>query len=107
MEKTLLVTEYKQGNPSLSIHSLCHSFGLARSSFYAGVKSIKRNNKLDKIVWNQILKLWEKLPGIGYRKLATKLNCNGKKVLRILRKYRTGKNHLILPKSGLLRNRVR
>ena len=103
MEKTLLVTEYKQSNPSLSIHCLCRSFNLARSSFYAGVKSIRRNNKLDRIVWDQILKIWERFPGIGYRKLVVKLNCNGKKALRILRKYRTGKSHLILPKAACSR----
>ena len=92
MEKTLLVTEYKQCNPSLSIRGLCQTFGLVRSSFYAGIKSMKRNNKLDK-------KIWEKFPGIGYRKLAPRLNCSGKKILRIIRKYRQGSARIILPKE--------
>jgi len=56
-------------------------------------------NKLDKTIWDQILKIWEKFPGIGYRKLAPKLNCGGKKILRIIRKYRKGSQRIILPKE--------
>ena len=100
MEKTQLVKEYKQSNPSLAIHSLCRSFGLARSSFYAGVKAIRSNNKLDRIVWDQIVAIWETFPGIGYRKLAPKLACGGKKILRIMRKFRGPKQAVILPRKG-------
>ena len=88
MEKTKLVQEYKGSNPSLAIQSLCSAFGLARSSFYFGVKSIRLNNKSDKIVWDQIVKIWEIFPGFGYRKLSKKLGYSGNKILRILRKYR-------------------
>ena len=69
----MIVQEYKSSNPSLAIQSLCRAFGLARSSFYSGVKSIRRNDKLDKIVWDSIVDIWEIFPGFGYRKLAKKL----------------------------------
>lgn len=67
---------------------VCSALELARSSFYAGAKSRKRNDGLDKDVWERIVDMWEKFPGIGYRKLSEYLNINGKRILRILRKYR-------------------
>ena len=99
----MLVKEYKQSNPSLTIHSLCRSFGLAKSSFYAGVKSIRRNNKLDKIIWDKIVKIWETFPGIGYRKLGPILGYSGKKILRILRKFRHPSKSRINPISTIPR----
>ncbi len=93
------MTEYKQCNPSLSIRRLCKTFGHVRSSFYAGIKAKRRNDRLDKVVWDQILKIWDEFPGIGYRKLSPKLNCSGKKILRIIRKFRKGPSRMILPKE--------
>jgi len=98
VEKTALVKEYKQANPSLAIQSLCCAFGLAKSSFYAGVKAIRRKKKLDKVIWSQIVKIWERLPGIGYRKLAPKLGIGTHTVRRILRQFRSPEKQLINPK---------
>lgn len=94
----MIIKEYKQENSTLPTHSLCAAFGLARSSFYAGVKSLKKNFELDKIVWNKMVEIWKKFPGLGYRKLATKLDCNGKKVLRILRRFRNPVSSRLNPK---------
>jgi len=43
---------------------------------------------MDNDVWEKIIKLWEKFPGIGYRKLSKCLNINGKRISRVLRQYR-------------------
>lgn len=43
---------------------------------------------MDNDVWDKITSLWEKFPGIGYRKISKYLNINGKRILRILRQYR-------------------
>ena len=51
----MMVKEYKQENSTLPTQTLCAAFGLARSSFYAGVKSLKKNFELDKIVWNKMV----------------------------------------------------
>ena len=103
MEKTLLVQEYKQLNPSFAIQALCLSFELARSSFYAGVKAVRRNNRLDKIVWDKIVEIWETFPGMGYRKLGPRLRCSGKKILRIIRKYRNPSQSKLIKKPVLPR----
>ena len=94
----MLVQEYKQENPSLAIQTLCSALGLARSSFYAGVKAIRKNNRLDKVVWDQIVKIWDSFPGLGYRKLADRLGINGKKIRRILRKFRHPSGPRLNPK---------
>lgn len=52
------------------------------------MKAKTKNDELDHQVWKSILKAWERIPGLGYRKLSAVLEVNGKKVLRILRKYR-------------------
>lgn len=98
MDKTLLVKEYKQCNPSLSIRRLCRSMGLCRASFYAGLKAMRHNEKLDKEVWDQIVTLWETFPGIGYRKLCPKLGIGAHRVMRILRNFRHPKPSRINPK---------
>ncbi len=49
------------------------------------------NDSLDNEVWNKITKLWVSFPGIGYRKISEYLNTGGKRILRILKKYRGGK----------------
>lgn len=54
------------------------------------MKAKIKRDELDKAIWNKILKVWELIPGLGYRKLATRLSYNGKKLLRILNKYRKG-----------------
>ncbi|MBU1884972.1 hypothetical protein KKB80_12020 [bacterium] len=61
---------------------------MAKSSFYAAKKAKRINDSLDKIVWRRILKVWDKFPGWGYRKLAPKLKQSGKRIRRILKKYR-------------------
>ncbi|MFC1596175.1 transposase [Candidatus Margulisiibacteriota bacterium] len=52
------------------------------------MKAKIKNDELDHQVWQHILKAWERIPGLGYRKLSTVLGSNGKKILRVLRKYR-------------------
>ena len=75
-------------NDTIPIYLLCRAFSLVRSSYYAGLKAITIQEKLDRQVWQKISVIWEIFPGLGYRKLSKKLNINGKKILRILRKYR-------------------
>lgn len=75
-------------NPTLPVSWLCQAFNLRRSSYYAALKAKVKNDLLDSQIWQHILKLWGRIPGLGYRKLASRLKVNGKKILRILRKYR-------------------
>jgi transposase InsO family protein len=72
----------------LTIKIVCSALELARSSFYAAKRAKIRNDALDNEVWEKITKLWETLPGIGYRKISEYLHIGGKRILRILRKYR-------------------
>jgi len=75
-------------NGSLTIKIVCSALELARSSFYAAKQATTKNDRLDNEVWRMILKQWEQFPGIGYRKLSEYLKVNGKRILRILRKFR-------------------
>ena len=61
---------------------------LARSSFYAAAKSKQVNDALDHDVWNKITDVWKIFPGLGYRKLSEFLDINGKKILKVLLKYK-------------------
>lgn len=72
----------------MTIKIVCSALELARSSFYAAGHAKKKNDLLDGEVWKKIIKQWEQFPGIGYRKLSEYLKINGKRILRILRKYR-------------------
>lgn len=73
---------------------------LARSSFYAAQKAKTKNDRLDKDVWDAIVNQWKMFPGIGYRKLSEYLKINGKRILRILKKYRGAK--AVKPKAKSL-----
>lgn len=64
---------------------------MARSSFYSAGHAKKKNDYPDSQVWKKIIKQWEQSPGIGYRKLSEYLKINGKRILRILKKYRGAK----------------
>ena len=75
-------------NTSIPVVLLCHAFNLARSSYYAALKAKIKNDELDQHIWKRILKVWESLPGLGYRKLADRLKKNGKKIRSILKTYR-------------------
>jgi transposase InsO family protein len=70
---------------------VCNALELARSSFYAAKKARINNDSLDNEIWEKITRLWVDLPGIGYRKISRYLNIGGKRILRILKKYRGGK----------------
>lgn len=70
---------------------------LARSSFYAAAKSKEINDGLDHDVWKEITDIWKIFPGLGYRKLSAFLNINGKRILRVLLKYRGPKT--VKPKA--------
>jgi transposase InsO family protein len=72
----------------LTVEIVCSALELSRSSFYAAAKAKHKNDQLDNEVWGKITKLWKKLPGLGYPKLAEYLSINGKKILRILQKKR-------------------
>lgn len=75
----------------MTIKIVCSALELARSSFYAARRAKTINDSLDNEVWEKITNLWVTLPGIGYRKISEYLNIEGKRILRILRKYRGGK----------------
>lgn len=77
-----------EGNSSIPLTWFCEALNLARSSYYAALKARLRRDQLDHRIWKKILKVWELFPGLGYRKLGSKLTINGKKILRILRKFR-------------------
>lgn len=70
---------------------------MARSSYYAAGKSKEVNDKLDHEIWVRITEVWNTFPGLGYRKLAQYLSINGKRILRILLKYRGPKT--VKPKA--------
>lgn len=77
----------------MTICLVCRALELARSSYYAAQKAKMRKDLLDKDIFRQIEKIWRVFPGLGYRKLTAGLKrngilVNGKKVLRILKKYR-------------------
>ena len=76
------------GNRTLTIQIVCSALELARSSFYAAAKAKTIHDALDTEVWDRIVKQWKKLPGIGYRKLSRYVHINGKRILRVLQKYR-------------------
>jgi transposase InsO family protein len=80
-------------NPTLPVSWLCQAFNLRRSSYYAAVNAKVKNDLLDSQIWQQILTAWGRIPGLGYRKLASRLKINGKKILRILRTYRDRLGH--------------
>jgi len=87
---------------------VCLTLSLARSSFYAAKHAKSRHDSLDKQVWQRILRVWDKFPGWGYRKLAPRLKQNSKRIRRILKKYRElsgGKSQK--EKSGKLIDRVK
>jgi len=81
----------------LTIKIVCSALELARSSFYAARIAKIKNDSLDKEVWEAIVAKWREFPGIGYRKLSRYLQINGKRILRILRKYRGAKT--VRPKA--------
>lgn len=83
-----MILTLQKENKTIPILWLCSAFGLVRSSYYAGLKSMAISDRLDKDVWQNIAKIWEKFPGIGYRKLSGILKINGKKILRILKRFR-------------------
>ena len=91
-----------EDNPSIPIVWICEAFNLARSSYYTGLNAKIKKNELDETIWKKILKVWEIFPGSGYRKLASRLSYNGKKLLRILNKYR-GKDPKIRRQAPLPR----
>jgi len=82
-----LAKDYLKLNRTLTIRLVCKTLNLARSSYYAAKKAKKRKDRLDNQVYQQIEKVWKTFPGWGYRKLASRLKVNGKRILRILRKY--------------------
>lgn len=67
---------------------MCTTFDLARSSYYAMVKSRESRDRLDRKIWEDICDQWEEFPGLGYRKLAKFLCRNKKQIQRILQKFR-------------------
>lgn len=83
-----MVQGLREENETIPLSWLCRALGLARSSYYAGIKAKARMDGLDQKVWEKITNIWEMLPGIGYRKLAKILGYNKKKIQRILQKYR-------------------
>lgn len=83
-----MARSYLADNGTLTIRLVCSTLSLARSSFYAAKHAKNKNDLLDKQVWNRILKVWDKFPGWGYRKLAPKLKENGKRIRRVLKNYR-------------------
>lgn len=98
-----MIIQFQTENKTIPILWLCSAFGLVRSSYYAGLKSIAVNDRLDLDVWQNIAKIWEKFPGIGYRKLSDLLKINGKKILRILKKFRKVDSRLITKKPKPIR----
>lgn len=84
----------------MTIRLVCSALELARSSFYAAKQAERINDVMDNDVWEKIIKLWEKFPGVGYRKLSKYLNINGKRIARILRQYRGPKT--VKPKAKSL-----
>lgn len=77
----------------MTIKLVCEAISLARPSFYAAKKAKKRQDEIDKQIFKRIQKAWKTFPGLGYRKLTVALKnkglrINGKRVLRILKKYR-------------------
>lgn len=94
-EKYLIAQRLLDGNPAcagrrtLTVERVCTTLELARSSFYAAAKAEVKNDRLDKEVWDQIVKTWKTtFPGLGYRKLAAYLKVNRKRIKRILKKRR-------------------
>jgi len=61
---------------------------LARSSYYAGIRSIKIRDDNDRCIWNEILAVWDKFGTMGYRPLAAKLQIGKSKIERILNRFR-------------------
>ena len=94
-----MISTYIKENQSIPVSWFCSAFGLARSSYYAGLKSIAIHEKLDRQIWQKICDIWETFPGFGHRKLAHKLNMNTKKVLRILRKFRKPRKKRVIEKQ--------
>ena len=84
----MLVRKFLEGNSSLTRSLVCSTFRLARSSYYAMLKSEVRRGRLDRQIWKAVCKVWEKFPGIGYRKLSKYLGRNKKQIQRILQKFR-------------------
>ena len=83
-----MILQLQKENASIPIYWLCSALKLVKSSYYAGLKSIAIQDELDSQIWRKIAKVWEKFPGIGYRKLSNRLGIGGTKIRRILRKYR-------------------
>lgn len=98
-----MILRLQKENKTIPILWLCSALEQVRSSYYAGLKSIAINDQLDGEVWQKIAKIWEKFPGIGYRKLADLLKMNGKKILRILKKFRRPDSRSITKKPKQIR----
>lgn len=81
--------ELRQENQSITVEWLCSAMNLAKSSFYAGLKSIAIREEKDRVIWQKAQALWRYFPGIGYRKIAARLGLGKEKVRRVLRRYRT------------------
>ena len=83
-----MILQLQKENETIPIYWLCSALKLVKSSYYAGLKSIAIQDELDAQIWRKISKVWEKFPGIGYRKLSNILGIGSTKIRRILRKYR-------------------
>lgn len=72
----------------MTIKLVCQALNLRRSSFYATQKAKRKNDSLDKEIWEKITKVWEVFPGVGYRKLMAYLTFGKRTIQRVLKKYR-------------------
>jgi len=84
-------------NRTLPKRLLCQAMNLARSSYYAGVSILARQEgryKSDKKIWEQFGIWWQTFPGIGYRKLADYVGISFHRTRLVLRRFQGDKKRV-------------
>jgi transposase InsO family protein len=77
-------------NGSLPVRILCETFDLARSSYYAGLRALKRAQDKgfhDRALWVRIGEIWEMFPGLGCKKLARYMGVGKDRIGAVIARY--------------------